>query len=341
MRRTLCLILLAALCLMSLTGWAEGDPEAPEVSAPEPLFPEGQQELETVTPDGFTFRTVNGRTAAELYRYDKNRTEAVVTVPASAVFSADGTVLTLPVVRLAAWAFEQASAVSEVRIPEGVTEIGDFCFSECTGLETVRLPSTLERLGTCAFMLCVSLEPAELPAALAEVGDNPFCYCTGLENIILLDDAGEETDTHKTLVWLRDEGVLMDRGGRLITRLCTAEGERVALPAGCLSVGAYALADNRGLREVTVPDSVVSLGAFAFYHCTSLRRAAVPASVTETGRDCFTLCHEDLVIATPAGSAVWDWAEACGIATEPAGDDAPADEEIPDEDGPFLEETDG
>ncbi len=53
--------------------------------------------------------------------------------------------------------------VRSVRIPEGVTAIGDLAFSDCKFLESVELPSTLKKIGKKAFVNCPKLK---LPAAL-------------------------------------------------------------------------------------------------------------------------------------------------------------------------------
>ncbi len=54
-------------------------------------------------------------------------------------------------------------AVKSVKIPEGVTAIGDLAFSDCKFLESVELPSTLKEIGIMAFFNCPKLK---LPAAL-------------------------------------------------------------------------------------------------------------------------------------------------------------------------------
>lgn len=330
MKRTLALILCAALCMAAVFGAAEsGDPDAPVVSddsTAETASPSNPQAT-VETPEGFICRMTDSGTA-EITGYAGTDLNAVI--PDAVTFEEGRE--PVPVTRLAAWAFEESPVVSVV-VPYGVTEIGAFCFSECGSLEAIDLPESLRSLGTCAFILCVKLKEVTLPSSLTAVGDNPFCYCTGLENILLAqpdraDDAAEDDAFNQNRHPVLDfsDGLLIDREeGRLITRLSTAEGQRFTLPEGCAIIGAYALANNRQLTEVIIPATVTAIGRYAFYHCTSLRSASVDASVETVGEHCFDLCHEELTITASEGSAAWVWALANGIMAE-----TPAPAEIPD-----------
>ena len=322
MKRSLIPFLCAALILWTALGAAEAVLPAAEV--------------EVRLPSGFVCRTANGRTEAEIIGYEG--TDMRVTTPASVTFPTDEGDLTLPVTRLKAWAFEK-SPVSAVVIAEGVTEIGAYCFSECESLEVVVLPESLQVLGSCAFIRCISLEEIALPAALTAVGSNPFCYCTGLVRLDLAQPMAPEGEAPRHPVLDFADGMLSERAtGRLIARLSTAEDEegRIALPEGCVTVGDYALANNSALREVEVPDTVTGFGRYAFYHCTALRRVTIPDSVKVIGDGCFRMCHDDLTLSVSEGSPAWTWARANGILTETPGGDAAE----PEDDGPFLEETD-
>lgn len=55
-----------------------------------------------------------------------------------------------------------ASEISEVVIPEGVTEIGDYAFYGCPNLKSVVLPATLQTIGKGAFGNCPKLSDISL-----------------------------------------------------------------------------------------------------------------------------------------------------------------------------------
>lgn len=56
-----------------------------------------------------------------------------------------------------ALADEETGNLSEIRIPDGVTRIGEFAFAWCTSLVDIYLPSSVTSIGYCAFDTCESL----------------------------------------------------------------------------------------------------------------------------------------------------------------------------------------
>ncbi len=54
-------------------------------------------------------------------------------------------------------AFSGCTELTEVVLPEGVTEIGMWAFSDCTSLKSITLPKGLTRIGDGAFYDCDSL----------------------------------------------------------------------------------------------------------------------------------------------------------------------------------------
>ena len=67
--------------------------------------------------------------------------------------------------------------MSRIVIPEGVTEIENWCFEGCSSLVEVKLPSTLKAIKAGAFADCVNLTEIELPAQVTEVGEDAFKNC--------------------------------------------------------------------------------------------------------------------------------------------------------------------
>lgn len=66
--------------------------------------------------------------------------------------------------------------ITELRVPEGITDIKDYAFCCCKGLEGVVLPESVTRIGECAFQSC-SLTSINLPSALSYMGRNAFERC--------------------------------------------------------------------------------------------------------------------------------------------------------------------
>ena len=70
-------------------------------------------------------------------------------------------------------------------IPEGVTEIKQYCFFWYNGLKELKLPSSLKSIGDSAFARCMNLEYVEFNEGLETIGNGAFQTCAGLSEIVL------------------------------------------------------------------------------------------------------------------------------------------------------------
>ena len=62
------------------------------------------------------------------------------------------------------------SGLSEIVMPDSLTEIGNYAFYECTGLTSVIIPDGVKSIGERAFMKCSSLKTMTIPASVAAIG---------------------------------------------------------------------------------------------------------------------------------------------------------------------------
>ncbi len=74
--------------------------------------------------------------------------------------------------------------VTEIRIPEGIREIGDNAFQRCSTLEKVILPATLYRIGQFAFTKCENLSCIEIQRTIHNVSHTAVTGCPNLNSII-------------------------------------------------------------------------------------------------------------------------------------------------------------
>lgn len=93
----------------------------------------------------------------------------------------------LPVVAIAAGAFEHNSKVTSVTLPESVKHIGERAFYSCTALSSVTLDGTAVRVGKEAFEYCAALSSVT-GGSVAEVGERAFFACSSLGSFCTVDD---------------------------------------------------------------------------------------------------------------------------------------------------------
>ena len=111
----------------------------------------------------------------------QGRSYRVTEVSRNAFYRNDSlTAIRLPrVLRIGAQAFCGCTALAEVNIPDGVTELGDGVFAGCRSLQTVELPRSVRRIGTSAFALCSGLWLVKIDTALFGLTDDAtFAGCT-------------------------------------------------------------------------------------------------------------------------------------------------------------------
>lgn len=82
------------------------------------------------------------------------------------------------------WVFNGNHEITEMDIPEGVTEIYSSAFQCCDHLRRVSLPSTLEAIGDYCFEGTSALEEIVIPAGVEKVASWAF-YCSGIKKLVI------------------------------------------------------------------------------------------------------------------------------------------------------------
>ena len=78
------------------------------------------------------------------------------------------------------------STLQTLKLPQGVTGIGDESFIAFTALKSVVLPDGLTSIESYAFLRCSALTSITLPASLTSIGYRAFRYCRSLKTVTCL-----------------------------------------------------------------------------------------------------------------------------------------------------------
>ena len=145
-----------------------------------------------------------------------------------------------------------------VKIPEGVTAIGDFSFYQNTSIEEIILPDSLtEFSSTKAFQNCTALESVRYSNNLTTIEESCFDGCSSLSSFT--------------------------GGDRLVTlglrafKNCSSL-KSITLPETLTTLVQFAFY-QAGLTSVDIPASVTSIGSQAFENCKSLESVRIRCSV--------------------------------------------------------------
>ena len=152
-------------------------------------------------------------------------------------------------------AFQDCSSLKRVHFPNSLTEIGYQSFKNCSSLEEINLTNTqIKSIGYEAFSYCVNLKKAEIPETLTSIASFGFWHCEKMESISL----GRVTS---------------------ITPYCFQY---------CIS-----------LKNIELPDSVVSIRERAFHGCSKLEKVVIPSSVTAIVWEAFTSLTSECEVYVP------------------------------------------
>ena len=196
---------------------------------------------------------------------------------------------------LGSYAFYSCSNLTSFTIPNSVTSIGEDAFYRCTSLTSITVPAGVTSLPRYVFDGCSGLTRVDLPAGLTSIGFYAFRNCVSLTEIRLpagLTDftvdalygctalANIYTDAENAS-YASVDGVLFSKDlSTVILYPVGRTAETYAIPAGTTTVGSSAFASCKYLTAVTVPNSVTSIGSDAFEYCSALTSVNIPEGVT-------------------------------------------------------------
>lgn len=163
--------------------------------------------------------------------------------------------------------FKSAACLKSIKLPEGLTKIGDDAFVNAYSLEYVGFPSTLESIGSWAFQY-TSIISAILPDKCTQIGRNAFSNCRFLKNVKLSDALTEIDDyTFQDCYELRTFKLpeMLEAIGQKAFYNCS----HVAFdfPESLKSIGycAFQNTNRYGEKaELILPKNVSSIGQWAF-----------------------------------------------------------------------------
>ncbi|MCI8651788.1 MAG: leucine-rich repeat protein [Oscillospiraceae bacterium] len=302
---------------------ADAEPERPEAARPLPPDSQARALQAENDPALFSARALSSTITVELSTSgkvvgnvifaldDANHTAALV--QADPGQSVDG-MLVIPrtlthqdteytVTAIGPAAFAEQTGLTQLWLPQTITEIGYEAFMNCDRLKAVgsyddqgyanpyALPEKVSFLDVRTFRGCTRLNSITIPAAVERISAWAFAYCYNLGRNYK-DSAGVTY------------GVYFAAGSRLNTidqgafYSCISL-ENITLPQGLKTISLHAFyncasqsADGslKGLKKLVIPNSVSELGEEAFAYCGALKELTIPAGVKALPNKAFYAC---------------------------------------------------
>ena len=163
--------------------------------------------------------------------------------------------------------FTSYKSITEVVLPNTITQIPDKCFQNCTLLEKVNFHNQLLTIGNQAFNN-TAIKEVKLPASVNSLGQEVFYKCTQLINLEFAEN-GSLTEISSDAFWQ-----------------CSALTS-VVIPEGITKIVSCSFQSCTKLTQVSLPNSLIELGLGSFLYCSKLTSIRLPENLQSIGAYAF------------------------------------------------------
>ena len=175
----------------------------------------------------------------------------------------------------------------EYSIRKGVKVIGNSAFWLCSSLTNINIPNSVTNIGNSAFWLCSSLTKIIIPRSVVNMNGNPFFRWDG--------DLYNESEG-----FIYEQQVLFNKDKTTLIAY-RAKEKNYIIPNSVTNIGDRAFGHCESLTSINIPNSVTNIGDSAFWNCESLTSINIPNSVTNIGDSAFAGCKSLTSINIPDG----------------------------------------
>ena len=151
--------------------------------------------------------------------------------------------------------------VTELIIPNTVTEIKNRAFSNCTGITSIIIPNNVTLIGDSAFCNCSNLTSVTIGDSVTSIGSRAFYDCHSIANINIISIES----------WCNIKGL-----GNLTTYGTSDK--------------TFSL-NGESLTELVIPNTVMTIPSSAFLDCTNITSVTIGKNVTTIDGSAFSRCN--------------------------------------------------
>ena len=197
--------------------------------------------------------------------------------------------------------------ITELVIPESVTEIKDYTFINGS-FTSLDFSGNVTSIGDSAFKGCSALQDVTIPSSLISFGDSAFYGCDNLslteyeggcylgnsdnEHLVFIKPVSETTD-NLTL----HQNVKLIASGAFNGSAITS----ITIPGTIKVLNNNTFAGCTALQTVTIENGVETIGDSVFSGCTELVSVQIPDSVTSIGTSVFANCSNLQTVSFGSG----------------------------------------
>ena len=189
---------------------------------------------------------------------------------------------------------------SSIVFPHGIRKINNNILEHCENLQKVSIPDTVTEIGDYAFYSCTTLESVNLPSCITRIGRWAFKDCLNLNSIDIKEGLRAIAESAFHCCYSLQEIYLPDSVTELEGCLGYCEHlVKVRLPNGLTKIPDAMFEVCEELKEIEIPDSVTEISRSAFDNCISLESINIPLSLHKLGEMAFSNCKSLKEIKIP------------------------------------------
>ena len=216
------------------------------------------------------FNFLISRSGQVAYLIDGSNASGAVNIPSS--------INSAPIALIANSAFYNCDNLTNITIPDSVTNIGHYAFKGCPSLTSITIPDSVTNIGQGTFEDCSDLATITIPDSVTSIGQGTFQDCSDLSTITI----GNNVNSIASYAF----------------KACTSLTS-ITIPDSVTSIGQGTFQDCNDLTTITIGNTINSIGRYAFKACTSLTSITIPDSVTRIGQGTFEDCISLMIITIP------------------------------------------
>ncbi len=171
------------------------------------------------------------------------------------------------------YSFYNCSGLASATFGNSVTNIGKFAFCSCTELSTITLGNNVTYIENSAFKNCTSLTSVIIPNSVTHIENYAFDNCTSLASVSISDSIiNIGRDAFRDTPWYNNfpDGIIYFDSLLYEYRGEMPAGTNITIKEGTKTINLGAFSGYKNLASITIPESVTNIGESVFENCTGL-----------------------------------------------------------------------
>ena len=194
--------------------------------------------------------------------------------------------------------------VTDLVIPDGITEIRNYVFYGCTSITSVSIPDSVKRIGVEPFGECKNIKSLTIPGSVTAVGAHAFYDCTSMTDLTILEGVTNIGDyafcNCTSLKSVTIPNSIKSLSNKVFKSCYSIEN----LTLGSLGFNIYYpfQYSRSSIKQITIEDGITSIPANRINNLPALDTLIIPESVTSIENGALDGSSLDLMIKMTVAS---------------------------------------